>query len=325
MGGGRVLNGVRILILGLGVTIPGFPQKNVDPSIPKYTPSATVLTTIRAVGCEALEPLVLAWADEFIKIQPGFRLDTEFSDSTAAAKALLNGTAHLGPMSREMTAEEVAAFEKRFGYPPTRVPVALDPLGVFVNVGNSITKLGMDQLDAIYSKSRNAGYKKVATWGDLGLTDDFKNQRVEAIDQVATSTSRVFFQEVVLRNGTFKPGLQQVAGVFAASDTVATNLYAIGYGPVNFSNAKVKVLPLIPVGTTTPVEPTLENIQKRLYPLTRLFYIYMNKAPGKPLASVISEFLLYICSLEGQTQVDAIGSIPLPAGVLKGNRSRIRN
>lgn len=84
-------------------------------------------------------------------------------------------------------------------------------------------------------------------------------------------------------------------------------------------------LPLIARGMTVAVEPTLENIQKRLYPLTRLFYIYVNKPPGKPLPPVVLEFLLFVLSQEGQIQVDAIGSVPLPIEVVNGTRGRILN
>jgi phosphate transport system substrate-binding protein len=273
-----------------------------------------------------MEPLLLVWADEFSKLHPGFHLEVKSSDSAAAPKALISGLASLGPMSREMTSEEVAAFEKRFSYAPTRVLVALDPLGVFVNAGNPLSKLGMDQLDAIYSKSRNAGYKKVTTWGDLGLTEDFKKQPIEVFDQATASTARRFFQETVLQKGDFKPGIKPITGAFGASDVVATNLFAISYGPVNFATSNnVKTLPLIPIGMTMAVEPTLDNIQKRLYPLTRMFFIYINKTPGKPLPPVVSEFLSFIFSREGQIQVENIGSVPLPAGVLNGNRGRIMN
>ena len=41
----------------------------------------------------------------------------------------------MGPMSRRMKDKEIEAFENRFGYKPTAVPVAIDALAVYVHQG----------------------------------------------------------------------------------------------------------------------------------------------------------------------------------------------
>ena len=44
--------------------------------------------------------------------------------------ALIDGTSTFGPMSREMKQKESEDFEKKFGYKPTRIAVAVDTLAM---------------------------------------------------------------------------------------------------------------------------------------------------------------------------------------------------
>ncbi len=51
------------------------------------------------------------------------------------------------------------------------------------------------------------------------------------------------------------------------------------------------------------------------YPLSRYLYVYVNKAPGKPLDPLVKEYLKLILSKEGQEVVVKDGYLPLPASV----------
>src|SRR5258708_17382453 len=55
------------------------------------------------------------------------------------------------------------------------------------------------------------------------------------------------------------------------------------------------------------IEPSRENFQSRTYPLTRSIYIYLNRAPSRPLDSKSKEFLRYILSRAGQEAVERAG------------------
>ncbi len=68
-------------------------------------------------------------------------------------------------MSRKMKDTELAAFEQKYGYKPTAIPVAVDALAVFVHKDNPIQHLTMEQVDAIFSSTRLCGAKAdVKTW-----------------------------------------------------------------------------------------------------------------------------------------------------------------
>jgi phosphate transport system substrate-binding protein len=57
-------------------------------------------------------------------------------------------------MSRPMTDAETEALEKKYGYPISKLAVAVDALPVYVNKENPITCLSMEQVDRIFSSTR---------------------------------------------------------------------------------------------------------------------------------------------------------------------------
>jgi phosphate transport system substrate-binding protein len=78
------------------------------------------------------------WAEGFQKQYPNVRIQIEGKGSSTAPPALISGTAQLGPMSRAMKAEEIDEFEKKYGYKPTAIRVAVDALAVYVNKDNPL-------------------------------------------------------------------------------------------------------------------------------------------------------------------------------------------
>ena len=56
------------------------------------------------------------WAKAFESLYPDVKIEIEATGSATAPAALLEGTSQFGPMSRPMTADETAAFEKKYGY-----------------------------------------------------------------------------------------------------------------------------------------------------------------------------------------------------------------
>ena len=61
------------------------------------------------------------------------------------------------------------------------------------------------------------------------------------------------------------------------------------------------------------VSGTYQDVQSGKYPLWRFLYIYVNKAPGRPLDPLVGEFVKLIFSKEGQEAVVKDGYMPLPA------------
>jgi phosphate transport system substrate-binding protein len=60
----------------------------------------------------------------------------------------------------------------------------------------------------------------------------------------------------------------------------------------------------------------MANAVSKQYPLSRFLYVYVNKAPNKPMAPMEAEFLKMVLSKVGQKVVEKDGYIPLPKSVI---------
>ncbi|MGH7299259.1 MAG: PstS family phosphate ABC transporter substrate-binding protein, partial [Candidatus Rokuibacteriota bacterium] len=159
--------GVATLVLAVGVAAA---QVKVDAELAAYKAVSGVSGNISSVGSDTLNNLMTYWAESFQKFYPNAKLQIEGKGSSTAPPALIAGTAQLGPMSRPMKGTEIDQFEKRYGYKPLSLRVAVDALAVFVNKDNPVKCLTVAQVDAMFSKSRRHGHREdIRTWGQLGL------------------------------------------------------------------------------------------------------------------------------------------------------------
>lgn len=98
----------------------------VDPAIPAYTKVTGVSGNLSSVGSDTLANLMTLWAENYKKEYPNVNIQIQAAGSATAPPALTEGTSNLGPMSRKMKDTELAAFEQKYGYKPTAIPVAVD-------------------------------------------------------------------------------------------------------------------------------------------------------------------------------------------------------
>lgn len=289
-------------------------EKEKDALLPAYAAERLVSGELKSVGSDSMEPLMALWGEDFKKFHP--RVSTLFicKGSATAPKALIEGSALMGQMSREMNEQELAAFQAKYGYAPTRIPVAVDALVVYVNANNPIKQLRMEEIDAIFSTTRRGGAKTdILRWGDLGLGGDWKQRDIQAYGRDENSGTRAFFKEHVMKKGDFKPGVKAFMDQFAVVEAPAVDGGGISYGPLQYANRMVKGVPVASFHSDHFVEPSLETIQKATYPLTRFLYIYVNKAPGRALDPAVKEFLRFALSREGQGAVTRFGAVSIPA------------
>jgi phosphate transport system substrate-binding protein len=283
----------------------------VDPAIPLYTPVSGISGNLNSIGSDTLNNLMTLWAEGFKKAYPNVNIQVEGKGSSTAPPALIEGTAQLGPMSRPMKGAEIDAFEIKFGYKPTEIPVAVDALAVFVNKDNPIKGLTMAHVDGIFSSSRKSGSEDITTWGQVGLDGDWKSKTFSIYGRNSASGTYGFFKDEALQKGDFKPTVKEQPGSSAVVQGIASDLSAIGYSGIGYKTSDVHTVPL---GEETDkfVEPSYENCVTGEYPLARFLYVYINKKPDAPLDALTSQFLAFILSKEGQEVVVKDGYFPLP-------------
>ncbi len=297
----------------------------VDPKIPLYHKERDAAGNLNAVGSDTLNILMTYWAEAFRKIHASIRFQIEGKGSSTAPPALIAGTAQLGPMSRTMKPKEVDRFERRFGYPPTRVRVAVDALAVYVHRDNPLEKLSLPELDAIFSKTRRLGAPAdLVRWDQLGLRDPrFAGKPIRIYGRNSASGTYGYFKKVALGKGDYKDTVKEQPGSASVVRSVATDLYGIGYSGIGYRTSGVKPLKLAvkPGGPYYGVDPA--SVYAGRYPLARFLYIYVNKRPGRELPPSVAEFLSFVLSRQGQALVVRAGYMPLPARILKRARKEL--
>jgi phosphate transport system substrate-binding protein len=300
------------------------PAIKIDAGIPTYETANGVSGNIKSIGSDSMINLMQKWTDNFRKLYPGVGVEIEGKGSGTAPPALVAGTANFGPMSRPMKADEVDSFEKQFGYKPSSVATSIDMLGVYVHKDNPLKQLTLQQIDAIFSKTRKSGAEKdIATWGDLGLTGDWANKPISLYGRNSASGTYSYFKEHALAKGDFKDSVKEQAGSASVVQGVASDKYAIGYSGIGYRTADVRALPLAKDGKGKAIEPMIENAYTGEYPLARFLLVYFNQKPGTDLGPLHREFFRYVLSQSGQGDVVAEGYFPLTSKLLNKERAKL--
>ena len=291
-------------------------DSKVDAGLSDYSRASGVSGNLSSVGSDTLANLMTLWAEEFKRIYPNVNIQIQAAGSSTAPPALTEGTSNLGPMSRKMKSKEIEAFEKKYGYKPTAIRVAIDALAVYVNKDNPIKGMTIPEVDAVFSSTRKCGYTKdVNNWGDLGLSGSWKNRKIQIYGRNSVSGTYGYFKKKALCKGDYKNSVNEQPGSASVVQSVTTSLNGIGYSGIGYKTSGVRAVPLAKKAGKPFVEATSENAIKGTYPLARFLYVYVNKHPNKPLPPLEREFLKMVLSKSGQTVVVKDGYIPLPAKV----------
>ncbi|MCJ8318514.1 MAG: phosphate ABC transporter substrate-binding protein [Colwellia sp.] len=308
---------IKSFLSAVGLTAAlSFSAVAIDKDLPTYKKVSGVSGNLSSVGSDTLANMMTFWAEEFKRSYPNVNIQIQAAGSSTAPPALTEATSNVGPMSRKMKSREIEAFEKRYGYKPTAVRVAIDALAVFVHKDNPIKGLRIDQIDAIFSNNRKCGaIKDVDRWGDLGLTGAWTGKDIQLYGRNSVSGTYGYFKKKALCKGDFKNTVNEQPGSASVVQSVSSSLNGIGYSGIGYKTSGVRALPLSKKDDNY-IEANMQNAISGKYPLSRYLYLYVNKHPNKPLAPMEAELLKMILSKSGQKIVEKDGYIPLPAKVV---------
>ncbi len=306
----------RFLGLLFAALLPFSASAAVDPELPGYTPASGVAGVLSSAGSDTLANLMTLWAEAFKRHYPNVHVQVQAAGSSTAPPALTEGTASLGPMSRAMKDGEREAFENRFGYQPTAIPVAIDAVAIYVHKDNPLTGLTIPEVDAVFSATRRCGREAgVSRWGELGLSGFWAARNIQLFGRNSVSGTYGFFKREALCNGDFLSRVNEQPGSASVVQAVSTAVNGIGYSALGYRTSSVKPVPLARRKGQPFVMPNTDSATNGDYPLSRFMYIYVNKVPGQPLAPLEREFLTLVLSHQGQEAVIKDGYIPLPAAL----------
>ena len=112
--------------------------------------------------------------------------------------------------------------------------------------------------------------------------------------------------------------MKEQPGSSAVVQGVASDKGGIGYSGIGYKTADVIAVPLALEDGDEMVAATPENAYTGDYPLARYLYVYVNAKPGSELDPLRREFVRYIFSKQGQTDVVKDGYFPITAKIARG-------
>jgi phosphate transport system substrate-binding protein len=305
----------KFLALGAGLVLSAsaFAQAvSVDPALPTYSPVSGVSGNLKSIGSDSLNNLMTLWAEGYRTVYPNVQIEIEGAGSGTAPPALIQGTAQFGPMSRPMKSAEIQEFERRYGYAPTAIRGAVDALAVYVHKDNPIQCLSLQQIDAIFSKTRNGGHpQNITTWGQVGLTGPWANRPISIYGRNSASGTYGYFKEVALFNGDYKDEVKEQPGSSTVVQGVASDIAGIGYSGVGYKTADVRSVPIKADADAGCFDALAEHAVSGDYPIARFLYIYVNKNPNEKLDPLRGEFIRFVYSRQGQEAVVRDGYFPV--------------
>lgn len=317
----KMQNVFKAAAIASAIAVSSFAAADVDPKLPNYNTVSGVSGNLSSIGSDTLNNLMALWAEEFNRFYPNVNIQVQGAGSSTAPPALTEGTATLAPMSRGMRQSEIQAFEKRFGYAPYELPVAIDMLAVYVNKDNPLPGLSIPQVDAIFSATRRCDFSSdITRWGQVGMTGAWANRDFALYSRNAVSGTYGYFKDNAMCGGDFKSSINEQPGSSSVVQGVSESINGIGYSGIGYRTSGVRVLPLAAEHGGEFIEASADNAATGDYPLARFLYIYINKNPNQDLDPQTREFVKMLYSKQGQEVVFRDGYVPLSEAVA----SRVR-
>ena len=280
-----------------------------------------------------IEALVKEWEPGFKRFNPHVRFENRLTGTASAMGALYTGTGDLALMGREIWPFEIVAFREVKGYAPTGVDVVTGSyktrnrgysIVVFVHKDNPIRGLTLAQLDSIFSVDRKRGGKPVQSWGDLGLGGEWAEKPVHPYSFSIARGFADYLEEAVFAGGRrWRSDVREFAdlpgslggatdGGQRELDAMAKDRYGVAFSGGLYGNPDVKPIPVAVAEGAPYVMPSEATVMDHSYPLTRIITMFLDRAPGKPLAPHIREFMRYVLSRDAQQAVLDKGGGYLP-------------
>ncbi|MBF2707025.1 phosphate ABC transporter substrate-binding protein [Flavobacterium soyangense] len=256
--------------------------------------SFTTASKVTIKGSDTMVILSQQWAELYMKKHPETTIQVTGGGSGVGLAALINGSTEIANSSRPIKPAELEKIKASFGKNAIEIPCAKDGLSVFLNKGNKVSELTIQQLGDIFSG-------KITNWKMVGGDD----AKIQLYGRESSSGTFEFFKEHVVKTD-FSPTCQTLPGTAAIVNAVKKDKYSIGYGGAAYAEG-VKDCKVKKDAKSKGILPTAATIKNKTYPISRYLYMYLKSKPtGETKA-----FIDWVLSPEGQKLVVETGYFPL--------------
>jgi phosphate transport system substrate-binding protein len=247
--------------------------------------------TLQIEGSTTVGPIADAFAEYFMRANPGLEITVKKTGSGDGAAALIDGRCDIATMSRFMKDKEFKDAIEKNVFPVAHV-VAMDGVCIIVHPSNPVSALTIEQVRDIYNG-------KITNWKELGGPD----LAIVVISRDTSSGTYEVFNEKIMEKEKMAGSVEYVNSNPQAHARVKTTAGAIGYVGLGFVDADVKALKI------NGVQPTKQTIAGGTYPVSRPLFMFTNGYPK--LGSMVFKFCTFYLSEKGQEIIEAKGFVPV--------------
>jgi len=251
-------------------------------------PEKIVILGSNTIG-EELAPRLIA---EYKKQHPGVIFETEFKGTTYGLGGLMVKRCDIAAASRQATTNEVELAKAEGVEFDDHVIGAYD-VAVIVNAGNSMGNLSKDQVRDLFIGT-------VQNWKDIGGAD----APVSLYIRHPISGTYLGFRELAMENKPYALTVKTYTNYTEIVRAVAGDPNGVGYSTIPLASQ-----PGVKAVSIDGIAPTVEAVNKGLYPYARVLRLYIDKANATPAAI---EFIRFVESEPGQAIVNQMGFAPRP-------------
>jgi phosphate transport system substrate-binding protein len=237
---------------------------------------------LRIAGGTAHIPVMKEAAKRIMRMNRNIKITIAGGGSGVGIKQVGEGLVDIGDSGRKATEDEI----ERYGLKMFKF--AIDGIAVVVNPKNPLIRMNISEIMDIFSGKLN-------NWKELG----WKDRETNVYTRDASSGTRKVFWKKALKKGEITKTANFVKSHGAMKSAISVDPYGIGFISVGYLDDTVKPVSL------DGVFPTLENVRKGVYKISR--GLYMN-TKGEP-SGLTRLFIDYILSKEGQKIVAEKGFI----------------
>jgi phosphate transport system substrate-binding protein len=269
--------------------------------------SSMAAELVTVSGSTTVMPLAELCKEDFNMAQSNFAVSVTGGGTGTGITNIISGLSDIAMASREVTPQEK---KDNPGKEFKEYLIGYD--GVCIAVSKAVYDDGVKDLTRAEVKKIYGG--EIKNWKDLGRGPD---KEIVVLERMPGSGTRDTFNEVIMGDKKAETvGEGRLDSSDVKSALVAKGTYGIGYLGYSFTKeGDIKAIPL------DGVEPTLENIRKGSYALSRKLYLCTYGDP-KPGAKAFIEFVL---SPQGQKIAEVNGFIPLKETAAVAATSQTKN
>lgn len=287
---------------------------------------------IYIVADKTLEPALLRLAALYQSTHPQTRLTFLMRNAPVGFDGIVAGVSLFAPIAHEAWDGEADGFKRLKGYRPTDVHLGrvgyaelgrTNPPAIYVHKDNPLLQLSMADLGRIFTTGQSSG--DVRRWSQLGVGAQWANHAIHVY-----GTRDDGYNLTTLRSSHFKArpfakhyeALQDDTDVLEA---ISGDRYGIGLAwsaEARAVPANVRLLPLALCATGPASTGKYGEVREGRYPLSLLFHVYVDRAPGQTMDPVAQGFLRLALSEAGQHVLDELkavgaGFVPLTADEIR--------